>query len=166
MIINDEQEDHRAGDRRRLTEFLYRPEAGFFVRGLAWLVDMAILGFLVVPTYIFMMSMRLIDHHQLIWSRWDWLLWLGLPSAVTLLTWWAWQATPGKRLLGLRIVDATTGDRASMVQLLTRYLSYLISALPFGLGFLWIAIDPQRQGWHDKLAGTSVVYRWHAKPAG
>ena len=53
-----------------------------------------------------------------------------------------------------------------MVQLLTRYLSYLISTLPLGIGFLWIAIDPQRQGWHDKLAGTSVVYRWHAKPAG
>lgn len=165
MIIGGEQEDQRSQGDRRLAGFLYRPEAGIFVRGLAWLVDMAILACLVVPTYIFMMSMRLIDHHQLVLSRWDWLLWLGLPSALTLLTWWAWQATPGKRLLGVRIVDAATGGRASMVQLLTRYLSYLISALPLGLGFLWIAIDPQRQAWHDKLAGTSVVYRWHAKPA-
>jgi uncharacterized RDD family membrane protein YckC len=165
VIINDEQEDQDPRGDRRVAEFLYRPEAGIVVRGLAWLVDIAILGFLVVPTYIFIMSMRLIDHHQFALSRWDWLLWLGLPSAVTLLTWWAWQATPGKRLLGVRIVDSASGGRASVVQLLTRYLSYLISALPLGLGFLWIAIDPQRRAWHDKLAGTSVVYRWHAKPS-
>ena len=25
------------------------------------------------------------------------------------------------------------------------------------LGFLWIAFDPRKQGWHDKLAGTVVV---------
>jgi uncharacterized RDD family membrane protein YckC len=26
-----------------------------------------------------------------------------------------------------------------------------------GLGFLWIAIDSERQSWHDKIAGTVVV---------
>ena len=29
----------------------------------------------------------------------------------------------------------------------------------FGLfiGFLWIACDPRKQGWHDKMANTVVV---------
>jgi uncharacterized RDD family membrane protein YckC len=26
-----------------------------------------------------------------------------------------------------------------------------------GLGFIWIAFDAEKQGWHDKIAGTVVV---------
>jgi len=33
----------------------------------------------------------------------------------------------------------------------------LVSLLPLGLGFLWIAFDPQRRAWHDRLSGTRVV---------
>jgi uncharacterized RDD family membrane protein YckC len=33
----------------------------------------------------------------------------------------------------------------------------VVSALPCYLGFLWI-LGPQRRGWHDRLAGTEVVY--------
>jgi len=33
----------------------------------------------------------------------------------------------------------------------------MLSALPIGLGFIWIAIDENRQAWHDKIAGTVVV---------
>lgn len=163
MIIGGDQEGQGMAN-RVAAQLMYRPEAGILARGMAWLIDMTILGFLVVPTYFFMMSMRLIDHREISFSRWDWLLWLGLPAAVTLLTWWAWQATPGKRLLGMRIVDAETGGRATFPQLLTRFLSYLISALPLGLGYLWMAFDPKRQALHDKLAGTLVVYRWHVPP--
>ena len=31
------------------------------------------------------------------------------------------------------------------------------SALPLLLGLIWVALDPRKQGWHDKLAGTVVV---------
>jgi uncharacterized RDD family membrane protein YckC len=34
---------------------------------------------------------------------------------------------------------------------------YLLSALPFYLGFLWI-LGPERRGFHDRLAGTEVIY--------
>jgi uncharacterized RDD family membrane protein YckC len=34
----------------------------------------------------------------------------------------------------------------------------------FFLGFLWILIDNRRQGWHDKMAGTCVIYNWPARP--
>jgi uncharacterized RDD family membrane protein YckC len=33
----------------------------------------------------------------------------------------------------------------------------LVSALPFGLGFLWILFDPERRAWHDRLSRTRVV---------
>jgi uncharacterized RDD family membrane protein YckC len=36
--------------------------------------------------------------------------------------------------------------------------------IPLFLGFFWILIDDRRQGWHDKIAGTCVVYTWHARP--
>ena len=38
-----------------------------------------------------------------------------------------------------------------------RWLGMLISGLAIGVGFLWILIDKNKQGWHDKIAGTIVV---------
>lgn len=64
--------------------------------------------------------------------------------------------TPGMMVLGLRVVAAdggAPGARRSVV----RALGYWISAILL-IGFIWIAIDRQRQGFHDKLAGTYVVY--------
>jgi uncharacterized RDD family membrane protein YckC len=80
-----------------------------------------------------------------------------LPVIVTLLFWSRWQATPGKMMIGARIVDARTGADATIGQLAGRYFAYFVSLLPLGLGFLWVAWDPRKQGWHDKLAGTMVV---------
>jgi len=45
----------------------------------------------------------------------------------------------------------------SLGQAIGRYLAYFVSALVLGLGFIWIAFDTRKQGWHDKLAGTVVV---------
>jgi uncharacterized RDD family membrane protein YckC len=66
-------------------------------------------------------------------------------------------ATPGKQLLGLRIVDRT-GQAPSPGQVVVRLLGYLLSALALGLGFVWL-FGPERRGWHDRLAGTYVVKR-------
>ena len=38
-----------------------------------------------------------------------------------------------------------------------RWIGMIISSLIIGLGFLWILIDDNKQGWHDKIAGTYVV---------
>jgi uncharacterized RDD family membrane protein YckC len=72
-------------------------------------------------------------------------------------------ATPGKLLLGLQVVrtDHTPlgWGRASL-----RFIGYWISAIVLFLGFLWVLVDRRRQGWHDKLAGTYVVYTWQVPP--
>ncbi|MGA7985503.1 MAG: RDD family protein [Burkholderiales bacterium] len=39
-----------------------------------------------------------------------------------------------------------------------RFLGYFVSIVPLGLGFLWIAFDRKKRGWHDLIAGTVVVY--------
>ena len=40
-----------------------------------------------------------------------------------------------------------------------RYLSYIVSLLPLCLGFLWVARDARKQGFHDKIAKTVVLYK-------
>lgn len=65
--------------------------------------------------------------------------------------------TPGKLLMGVRIARIN-GQPLTVRRALLRYLGYWLSAIPLGLGFLWVLVDDRRQCWHDKLAGTYVVY--------
>ncbi len=78
-------------------------------------------------------------------------------SIIIIILWMRYLATPGKMLLKMKIVDAKTGGHPTNRQLIIRYLGYIISILPFGLGFIWIYYDKKCQGWHDKLAGTVVI---------
>ena len=80
-----------------------------------------------------------------------------LPLAVCVIGWGHFGRTPGKLLLDLRVINARTGEPPGYVRAFIRYIGYFVSALPLGLGFLWIVFDRQRQGLHDKLAGTRVV---------
>jgi uncharacterized RDD family membrane protein YckC len=80
-----------------------------------------------------------------------------LPAVATIAFWAGRHATPGKMVIGARVVDAVSGGAPSMGQHLIRYLGYFVSAAPLFLGFVWIAFDRRKQGWHDKLAGTVVV---------
>ncbi|MFA4916294.1 MAG: RDD family protein [Syntrophales bacterium] len=64
--------------------------------------------------------------------------------------------TPGKMILGLKVVR-TTGDKMTLGIAFLRWVGYIISSLFLYLGFLWIAFDGKKQGWHDKIADTVVV---------
>ena len=64
--------------------------------------------------------------------------------------------TPGKKLLGLRVIDAY-GGRPGLLRTLLRTAGYLLSLLPCSLGFLWIGFDRERRALHDWVAGTYVV---------
>jgi uncharacterized RDD family membrane protein YckC len=67
--------------------------------------------------------------------------------------------TPGKNVLGMEVLDGE-GDPAGFWHMIAReWLAKPISGLIFGLGYFWILIDNERQGWHDKLCGTHVVVR-------
>ena len=54
------------------------------------------------------------------------------------------------------------GQRMTLKRSIRRYIGYIFSFLAFGLGFLWITIDDERQGFHDIFADTCVVYTWDA----
>ena len=71
--------------------------------------------------------------------------------------------TPGMMLMGLRVVS-TDGGRVTFWRAALRLLGYIISITLFFIGFFWVLGDDRRQGWHDKLAKTYVVYSWDAHP--
>lgn len=83
---------------------------------------------------------------------------MPLIAAAAVIGFWRYcGATPGKLAVAVRIVDARTGQPVGTGRLALRLLCYLLSALPLYLGFLWIAVDRRKQGWHDKIAGTVVI---------
>ena len=64
--------------------------------------------------------------------------------------------TIAKNVLRIKVVGSD-GQPLSVGKALLRYLGYIVSALPLSLGFLWIAFDKQRQGWHDKIASSYAI---------
>jgi len=66
--------------------------------------------------------------------------------------------TPGKMLFGLQVIS-TEGAPISFGIAFLRAVGYLVSGALFNLGFIWIAFDKRKQGWHDKIAGTVVIIR-------
>lgn len=70
--------------------------------------------------------------------------------------------TPGMRIMGVRVVRRD-GRRISLWTAIKRLFGYFVCILTLGLGFLWVLLDNQRQGLHDILAGTVVIYAWDAR---
>ena len=64
--------------------------------------------------------------------------------------------TLGMRALNVRVVK-TDGSYLDVVGAFLRYVGLVISCTPLFLGLIWVAFDAQKQGWHDKIAGTYVV---------
>ncbi len=62
----------------------------------------------------------------------------------------------GKKIMGLKVIPAA-GGAMTYKKAFVRYIGYLISEIPLFLGFIWIAFDKEKQGWHDKIAKTYVV---------
>jgi uncharacterized RDD family membrane protein YckC len=70
---------------------------------------------------------------------------------------WTWKSTTvGGIICQLRVVRVD-GTPVRFVDALVRGLSSIFSLAVLGIGCLWILRDPERQAWHDKIAGTSVV---------
>jgi uncharacterized RDD family membrane protein YckC len=70
---------------------------------------------------------------------------------------WTWRAsTPGGMILQLRVVRVD-GKKLEFPESLVRGLTGIFSLVVAGLGFLWMLWDPERQTWHDRVAGTYVV---------
>lgn len=130
---------------------------GFWPRVGASLIDTLLLLLICMPLVTWVYGWQYWTSNAFIQGPADFLINWVLPAIAVVLFWVYRQATPGKIAIGARIVDAETGGVPSTGQLVGRYLGYYISIIPLFLGIIWVAFDPRKQGWHDKLAGTVVV---------
>lgn len=144
--------------------------AGVFSRTVAFVIDLVILsvvqlvGSLFVPRFLGFFK-------QINWVE-KIITWLETPSIATVISsvvvalvvigyflffWTLVGFTPGKAILGLKIVRKD-GAKLSFIRAVLRFFAYWISALPFFLGFFWVLWDSKSRGWHDYIAGTQVLY--------
>ena len=72
--------------------------------------------------------------------------------------------TMGMALLGIRVVR-TDGSPIGWRQAVIRTRTLPLSFLFLGLGFLGILVSRDRHAFHDRFAGTAVVYSWDARAA-
>jgi len=86
----------------------------------------------------------------------DWTFALAWAFYNMLMLKWLAGATPGKRLMKLRVIGAN-GAPLEKRQRLARSAISVMSGSVFFLGYLWALFDPQRRTWHDLLADTRVV---------
>jgi len=114
------------------------PRAGFWIRMGALLLDVLIVG--------------IVLHEFHGWANME----LTVLAAYGAIMWKLKGSTVGGIICGLQVVRLD-GRPIDWTTAIVRALSCFLSLAIVGLGFVWIAIDPEKQSWHDKIAGTAVV---------
>ncbi|HRI13880.1 MAG TPA: RDD family protein [Verrucomicrobiota bacterium] len=118
-------------------DVLLLPRVGFRDRFLATVIDWVLLG----------MVLSWLHFHRLNYI-------LALAYFVGF---WVWRHTTiGGLLLRLRVARLD-GRPVDVATALVRSLGALFGGLALGLGYFWSGWDPEKQGWHDKIAGTVIV---------
>src|SRR6202158_794856 len=64
--------------------------------------------------------------------------------------------TIGSKLLNIRVIRSDGAD-LTISPALIRSVGFVISAIFLLIGLIWAAFDPNKQGWHDKIADTYVI---------
>ena len=75
----------------------------------------------------------------------------------------SWQATPGKKALGIKVTDMD-GNKLNFAQSLGRNLGKIVSSFTFYIGCVMAGFTVRRQALHDKMAGCLVIDK-NANPA-
>lgn len=124
------------------------PRAGFWIRTGALVIDIILCA---VVVGLCSDILRALHVHNLFGF-----LFLVL-AAYGAVMWKLKGTTIGGIVCGLKVVrvDNRPIDWATAI---VRALGCFVSLVVAGLGFIWVAIDEDKQSWHDKIAGTTVVY--------
>ena len=123
----------------------------------ASLTDTIILSMLKLPISMMIYGDAFWENESLLMGPADFLVNWVSPAVVTIVFWLYKSATPGKMMLGLKVVHSDTGEPLSLGQAIGRYLGYIVAMIPLFIGFVWVGFDKKKQGWHDKLANSIVI---------
>ncbi|MGI9584774.1 MAG: RDD family protein [Acidimicrobiia bacterium] len=144
--------------------------AGFVTRMFAYIVDMLIVtGLLALAGWIALLLDNLIERLG-IELRIDMstIYVFMIPFIIVLYYVMFWSLTGrtiGKWFMGLKVVGLN-GRPPTIGRSILRIIGYGLSAVVFWLGYLWVIIDDERQGWHDHMARTWVVYDYARRTKG
>lgn len=130
---------------------------GFWMRVLASILDNIWIGVLLFILMFVLLLVMPMDEESSQYLMTNLGMQLAIPAVLIVALWIRFASTPGKMAFKGKIVDADTFEPVSNGRLVLRYIGYFVSVLPLGLGFLWVAWDKRKQGFHDKIAGTVVI---------
>jgi len=133
---------------------------GFWKRVIAYLIDGLIIAVpitmifgTVIPDVMMAENVQAkpfaVTVPQLVMILASWIYFAGLESS-------AWQATVGKKILGMKVTDAD-GQRINFIKATIRYVAKILSSFILMIGFIMVAFTAKKQGLHDFIAGTTVI---------
>ena len=175
LIISGRLKDKQGDDLQVSQPDADQPNAGFWVRLSAFLVDGVVLGvvvfvFIQLPLMAYLYNSRAAlgpgDEAAVMMAIMAVSPILMLASGATTLLYVAYfvaltagkhQGTYGKRIMGI-YVRKRDGDRVWIGSSFARLIGYIVSWIPLGLGFLMAAFQKDKLALHDLIAGTEVVY--------
>ena len=136
------------------------PKAGFWIRFAAYFIDGLIVGIPGIILLAIVGGFSSSSNGQVSGAAvFVYLLWL-IASVGYFIYFWTRPAgqTLGMKMVNIRVVK-TDGSPITIGTAVARYLGMILNSIIFGLpiGWLWAAWDPNKQGWHDKIAGTYVI---------
>jgi uncharacterized RDD family membrane protein YckC len=139
------------------------PKGGFWVRVVAALVDLVIVSVLQLALVFLLIYILGLtdgitsgDTKELLAGL------VGIFSTLVGLIYYVFfigycGQTPGKMALRIKVIRTTGEDIGYGRAFLREVVGKFVSGIVLGIGYLWVAFDPQKQGWHDKIAGTYVI---------
>lgn len=141
--------------------------AGFWLRLAAYLIDSLLLGFVLGnlllrplmgrpggipadnPWFLFTNTNPQVTALLLLFLMGNWVYFSVSESS-------PWQATLGKKMLGLAVVDLG-GNRISFARASGRFFAKILSSMTFLIGFLMAGFTQNKQALHDLVAGCLVI---------
>ena len=136
--------------------------AGGATRGLAIALDAAILSgiLLLISTLLALLISSLFSlegDSKTATIAFGAVAWWVAAGLYLLGFWTLAERTPGMTFFALRILDESGGPVPPRHDV-RRLVGFALALIPFGLGFIGILLDERRRGWHDRRAGTVVLY--------
>jgi uncharacterized RDD family membrane protein YckC len=140
--------------------------AGFWLRAVSYFVDLILLSMVATvailmpllargaiptdkPWFLLTEKGRQVIAIQLLVQMVCWLYFASFESS-------SWQATPGKKILGLKVTDLA-GNRLSFARASLRFFGKLLSQFLLFFGFVMAGFTQKKQALHDMMAGCLVL---------
>jgi uncharacterized RDD family membrane protein YckC len=135
--------------------------AGFWVRYAAFILDGLIL---MIPCFALMFGFASLSSRSFDASNFEHPE-FPLNLALVLIVWGYniffvanYGATPGKRIFKIKVLRTDQTAVSLGKAILRETVGKILSGMFFGLGYIWAGFDNSKQSWHDKIAGTYVIY--------